>query len=709
MNKGIAAHLASSRVMACFSLCLFYLSFSNFSAAYAQTADTWRFAGWYGGGMYPAITADSKTEGRLYLTSDVAGLWRSEDRGDSWHFKNDGLGNLNIACLAIAPSNSSVVYVGTAGGVMVSNDAGEHWATRTSEKNLTFKKPISHKAIAVHPDNAAQVYAGSKTGQIFYSDNGGESWKAIGNTKKLLGEAAIISFVALSPDAARLMAGTKFGLLEYTVVDREWKVIKPANNVGVSYLDGFFDSAEGAFFTASGKQVFWTEDHGMTWQASVDIPKKEINRITARKQPEGGWLFLVGWQEGSKGGVFVSRDSGKTWNNIANNMQHDKELNPTREWITGFSRPTAVVLDPFNQDTFYYADSWAFWRSDNGGDSWLEKINGAPNTTGADIAITEDGSILVGTMDQGILLSKDGGSTYEAVLPQGGPEAGTLSGHYWRVLPLNAGDYLATASPWHKSQNQTFKGNYTSGKYQRVTAGLPDKYPVKDTFWGKGYPRALARDAKISNIFYLGVDGDDGGGFYYSKDSGTTWTRSREQPRFQKIYNGLDVDPVTGRIYWAACGSRGGIYTSDAVGEKWDERFFGPTCFFDLKAAPGGVVYAVGSEKTPVIYQSKDHGEHWKLLHSFREGAAAEAIVFDPENPGRLFLGLVNWSGKSGGKVYTSANGGKDWQDISAGLPANSGPAAMAVNTKDQMLYVVLYVGGVYKRSLSSIRGAVAR
>ncbi len=681
------------------------LTSSNLSFAETQTSSDWTFAGWYGGGMYPAIVPDEHVNGRLYLTSDVAGLWRSEDRGESWQFKNEGLTNLNVACLAIAPSNSDVLYAGTADGVMVSKDAGEHWKARTEEKELTFSRPVSHKAIVVHPEKPEIVYAGSKTGQIFSSDNSGEKWKAIGSTKKLLGDDAIITFLALSPDASRLLAGSKLGLLEYSISDQEWKVIKPSDKESGAYLDGFFDFQTGAFFTASEKQVYWTEDSGKNWQASIDIPKKEINRVTARKSLDGNWLLLAGWQDSAKGGIFLSRDGGRSWHNAVNNLHYDKAANPTREWMKGFSRPAGIALDHFKPDTFYYADSWALWRSDDGGKSWTEKINGAPNTTGADIAVAENGDILVSTMDQGMLVSKDGGLTYEAVLPQEGSEAGTLSGHYWRVLSFNHSEYLAGASPWHTRENQVFKGDYKSRKYQRVTSGLPDKYPAKGTFWGKGYPRALAQDSRLNNIFYLGMDGDDGGGFYYSQDSGSTWTKSKEQPPFKKIYNGLDTDPLTGRIYWAACGGRGGIYTSDSVGAKWEERFFGPTCFFDLVAAPGGIVYAAGTEKTPVLYQSRDHGEHWKLLHRFQEAAAAEAIAFDPKHPERLFVGTVNWSERAGGKIYTSANGGKDWQDISAGLPANTGPAAMAVNTQDKMLYVVLYAGGVYKRSLASIGG----
>jgi hypothetical protein len=36
----------------------------------------WEFAGWYGGGCFPNIEFDPNVKNRVYLTSDVAGLWR---------------------------------------------------------------------------------------------------------------------------------------------------------------------------------------------------------------------------------------------------------------------------------------------------------------------------------------------------------------------------------------------------------------------------------------------------------------------------------------------------------------------------------------------------------------------------------------------------------------------------------------------------------
>jgi len=678
------------------------LSFCSLNglAAEPKQASAWTYAGWYGGGMYPSITADPSTEGRLYLTSDVAGMWRSDDRGENWFLINEGLINLNVACSAVAPSNPEVVYAGTSKGLVRSSNAGKTWEDR-SHDDLKFKKPHAIKAIAVDYSDPDKVYAGGVSGKIFVSPNGGTKWKEIGSTNDLYGKKAPINYLFITPDGSHLLAGSSAGLAEYDVEKKHWRQLDPAGD-GAGYPDAFFERVKRAFFTVSGKRVYWTEDHGRTWKSSNDIPKKEISRIAVTKGKDDKWIFLAGWQDGWKGGVYLSRDSGRSWEDAEKNLEHALDLNPTREWMKSFPRPNFVAIDPFDTEIFYYTDSWGVWRSDDAGKSWKEIIKGAPNMTGSDIAVSEDGTLLVATMDDGILKSGDGGESYKAVIPKADPKAGTMSGHVWRVIPLDGGNFIASASPWHTDRNEIFMGNHVTRDFKRSTKGLPPGYPVKDTFWNRGYPRGLALDSKSGRL-YLGLDGDDGGGFYYSEDGGMSWLRPEEQPAFLKIYNGLDVDPETGKIYWAACGDRGGIYSTDAPGNEWKEDFFGQTCFFDLIALPGGVIYASGQEKRPVIYKSKDHGSSWKRLYTFDEGSAAEALAYDSERPEKIFAGVVNWSGEPGGRIYYSPDAGETWQDLSSGLPANSGPAALAVNRKDGMLYALLYAGGIYKRPLSSI------
>lgn len=670
-----------------------------------EGTNPWIYAGYYGGGQYPALVPDPNVEGRIYLGSDVAGMWRSDDRGDHWHFINKGLDSLNIACIAVAPSDSNVVYAGTQTGVMRSGDAGQSWEKR-STKDLDFSRPQSQKAIMVDPSDPEKIYAGSSKGKVFASADGGRSWDEIGNTKDVYGEKEIINFVLLTRDGKKLFAGSKAGLMAYSFDSRKWDKADPAGPK-TAYIDGVL-SKSGMLFVTSGKRFFWSGDNGSSWNASSEIKQQNLFRIAVHEAADGTLQILAGWSQGWSGGPLYSGDMGKTWTAQTPSYKAANDLNPTRSWIGGgLQRSNALTFDPFNPDILYHSDGWGVWRSDDAGKSWHEIIDGAPNMTGEDLALAEDGTLLVGTMDDGLLASTDGGSTYKAVLPVRGREAAYVSGHYWRVLPLGGGSYVTAASPWYDRKNAVFTGDYVSGEYKKIKNDQIAHFSYRNTFWGVGYPRALAKDPKNSSLLYLGIDGDEAGGFYYSEDGGETWQYPKEQPVYRKVYNGLDTDPETGRIIWAACGVRGGIYTLDKPGEKWDERFFGGgACFFDLKAAAGGIAYAGGNTpKGPALYVSRDHAEHWDVLYRFDQGQAVEAIAVDPSKPDNLFAGLVNWGCRTGGRIMHSADGGKAWEDITAGLPENSGPAAMLVNPKDGMLYMLLYAGGIYKRPLDSIYG----
>ena len=79
------------------------------------------------------LTFDPQHKDRVYLTSDVAGIWRSDDLGEHWYFITKGLGHLTISQVAIAPSDSNVLYAATNGGVYISTNAGGTLWTSTAD------------------------------------------------------------------------------------------------------------------------------------------------------------------------------------------------------------------------------------------------------------------------------------------------------------------------------------------------------------------------------------------------------------------------------------------------------------------------------------------------------------------------------------------------------------------------------------------------
>lgn len=109
-------------------------------------------------------------------------LYRTTDRGESWTALTGDLtsGGSGISAIAVAPSNSSVLYVGTSDAqVHVSTDNGTTFLLRTTGL------PNRHiKDFAVDPADpltALVTVSGFGSGHVFKTVNGGTSWSDITN------------------------------------------------------------------------------------------------------------------------------------------------------------------------------------------------------------------------------------------------------------------------------------------------------------------------------------------------------------------------------------------------------------------------------------------------------------------------------------------------------------------------------------------------
>jgi len=121
---------------------------------------------------------DSRT---VYLVAQPTGPVRSTDGGRNWTLLKTGLPgddtSVYVLCLAIDSQAPNVLYAGTGGwvghgqGVFKSTDGGDSW-TASNRGMLDYR--IS--ALAVDPSNSQRVYAGADSGELFISDDGGQSW-----------------------------------------------------------------------------------------------------------------------------------------------------------------------------------------------------------------------------------------------------------------------------------------------------------------------------------------------------------------------------------------------------------------------------------------------------------------------------------------------------------------------------------------------------
>lgn len=110
-----------------------------------QSSLSWQYWAPGGGGEIQSIFLDPKVKDRFYVLSDMEGLYRSDDKGESYKLLAQDLPQINVFGMASESQNSDRIYLGTHRMALVSDDAGDTWDV--IPETLTY--PI--QLIDVHP------------------------------------------------------------------------------------------------------------------------------------------------------------------------------------------------------------------------------------------------------------------------------------------------------------------------------------------------------------------------------------------------------------------------------------------------------------------------------------------------------------------------------------------------------------------------------
>ncbi len=134
---------------------------------------------------------------------NTGGIWRTTDGGATWSQVSQAGGYL-----AFAPLTPSVVYstlsLTAPVGVLKSTDSGATW-TRV----FTAPDIVQVASLAVDPSNASIVYVGYNFGQILKTINGGVTW----TTLSVPTSGAVVQAVAVDPTTGVVWAGDRAGHL----------------------------------------------------------------------------------------------------------------------------------------------------------------------------------------------------------------------------------------------------------------------------------------------------------------------------------------------------------------------------------------------------------------------------------------------------------------------------------------------------------------
>jgi photosystem II stability/assembly factor-like uncharacterized protein len=158
---------------------------------------------------------DPSNENTIFMAFDT--LFKSNDNGDTWQTMSGFLSG-NFDEIAIAPSDSNVLYISRASVIRRSTDNGRTWTfINTGLPNQFINR------IAVHPDDPMQValcMSGFNGGnKVFASTNGGTSWSNLsGNLPNLPANA--LAWTAGPP--VRLLLGMDVGVYHADAGTSTW-------------------------------------------------------------------------------------------------------------------------------------------------------------------------------------------------------------------------------------------------------------------------------------------------------------------------------------------------------------------------------------------------------------------------------------------------------------------------------------------------------
>ncbi|MBT3270776.1 hypothetical protein HN371_26780 [Candidatus Poribacteria bacterium] len=548
-----------------------------------------------GGGIVRSMDAG---HGSVYAATWGDGLFVSTDEAESW--REAGLPGRSALAVAVDPNVAGVIYAGTMDGLYLTRDDGGRWS-RLDPVGVA-------RACVVDPTDSDVVYVGVDGVGVLRSGDGGVHWDIVG-------------------DALR-------GLLIFGL-DVDWE-----------------DSAR--VYAATSDGIYLSDSRGDAW-----IPVGPLRaRVTAVSvhPTDPNVALATGWGVG----IYRTVDRGATWQQV---------LNPElRRWL--YQVVNSVAYDRDDPSTVYVgAFGGGILHSHDGGDSW-EVI---PTANGWIYSLVTDpgtGRIYAGTSGDGVYRKED-------------------VGHRWgRKASGLANAHVKTVRVDPERPVTVFAATWGGGVYRSEDAARTWT-PASDGLTTRVLPDFTIHPENTARLYAA----TDGGGVFRSDDQGERWT-SIKDGLVAGIIVAVDVDPTNPDIVYA--GSEGiGIMRSLNQGDTWGPTGLDSGALWSIAINPsdpdimlaGSWGFARFGADGRGILRSADRGATWEFV---LESVPAVSLEFDPTDHSVVYAGLF------GDGVYRSDDAGLTWRPINNGLDDDAvwevAPDASAAG----QVYAGTWGGGVF-------------
>jgi len=663
-----------------------------------------------GGGRVAAVVGVPGDRNVYYVGAGAGGVWKTTDGGDSWEAVFKDQPTASIGAIALAPSNPSVVWVGTGEGnprndvvdgrgVFMSPDAGKTWQFM----GLGDIGQISR--IVIDPSNPdivfvaalGHVWAPNVDRGVFRTADGGKTWQKVLFVNDTTGAADLV----MVPGNPRVLFA---GMWQF--VRRPWELVSGG----------------------AGSGIYRSTDGGLTWQRlKQGLPAGLLGRIALGVGPTNP-SHIYALVETTQGMLWDSKDQGDHWAKVSDfhglsarpfyfSLVHVSPVDDRKLFFSSFlllrsddggktTTPIdrgvhvdhhALWIDPQNPDRMIQGNDGGVYLTENGAKSW-RFLNNLPIEQFYMVSASSGDSpymLCGGLQDNNAWCGPSSG------VP--GPGAGGgLSGAEWFTVTGGDGEYAVIAPSdstvlYVDSQN----GNITrvdmkTGVVRSIRPYVPGVSEMKpaDLQYRFNWTSPIAVAPRDANTVYLG-----GNVVFRSRDGGEHWTAispdlTRNDKAKQVTSGGpieydisgaetyatlltITLAPTDSNVIWA--GSDDGlVHVTRDGGRTWTNvagHFPGATRdlegrVYQIGVSPfdAGTVYLAIDrheldDRRPYVYKTNDYGKTWTDIG---KGLPADVPVHvvreDPNLRGFLVLG-------TDAALWYSRDGGGTWKPLKADFP----------------------------------------
>ncbi len=642
-----------------------------------------------------------------YIGASSGGIWKSVDGGTHWDPIFDDQPAQSIGALAIAPSDSNVIWAGTGeafvrsnisigNGVYKSTDAGKTW------KHMGLDKTGRIGRIAIDSRNPDIVFVASlghcygpqKERGVFRTMDGGKTWEQV----LFVDENTGCFEIAMDPNNPRILFAGMWPL-----VIRTWGRESGGPNGG----------------------IWKSTDSGETWKhlTGHGLPDPPLGKVGLAIAPSNSSVVYALIETGhpNRGVLWRSNDGGENWKL----MSYNRILNERPHYAS------RIMVNPADENEVYFAANSQSITYDGGYTTENTHWSGDCHDMWAD---PENPDRMMISDDGGVIITLDRGKNWRRIIL---PVA-----QMYHVAVDNQVPYYVYGG---RQDGSAYKGPSTAGSFSswgrtrslwEATAGgecgfiIPD--PVNpDIVWGGSYNAQLERaNYKTGHIrtahvwpesiygshasvaryrfnwtFPIHISPHDHNKVYVGSqfvhvttDGGRSWkiispdlstndeskmgpsgglTRDNLAVEYGCVVFAIAESPLENGCIWAGTND-GLVHVTRDGGKQWidvtknipDLPPWGTVSNIEPSKYDAGKAYITidfhqMNNRDPFIYKTSDYGKTWKSISSDIPKSVfsyAHWIHEDPVREGLLYMGTEN-------AIYISFNDGENWLPLQNNLP----------------------------------------